>query len=561
MVSLFVLFAVMLAVVMLRSDWPEIYEFASPGHDGVRAVSWLETPVHLADDVMITLRSGSMIDVLGRPAYSRMNNSQPSTSYLAPYVFFGIRQVAPGYAAVYIYAVFGALAVAGTLLLIWLSASNCWTGAIVVAALGATTTLAEFSLSGWDHLFQGALLVAATVIALRSSGSAAAIAAVAGLGALGTLYRPDGLLIAVGLLLAVCLKRANWRVNVLAMVILAGTVSVALMVNWFQFGYLTPTTARLKVGASPSLEYSLTYVYQNVFQQFSVLAVFLGLVVFHLTTLRRLGNPERWILGAAIATGVIALFNSDVFAHGRMFWMPTCILAVLAVARCKPIKTHDLVGMQTWVRGANMPPMWFTGSLALAAGLLTATVGPLRMNVIDRQDAPSSFTAPQYLLTEWIAGNLSPGDGPVGLYWLGMAYYLPEFDAADFLGKADEMVASSSKKWGPPGHNKWQTGATVKTWNPQVIIPALPPPRNRDFIEYLVYARGRFERQEGWGFVYDLVLNQEVARRYKYCYTAGGRGIDDVWGFYVRNDLAERHRAQLTCYEPQGPQPNRALSG
>jgi hypothetical protein len=277
------------------------------------------------------------------------------------------------------------------------------------------------------------------------------------------------------------------------------------------------------------------------------------LTVFHLFRWHRLEKPERWIFLAAVATGMAAILNSDAFAHGRMFWMPACILAVLAVARWE----HGQTKIISFPQGNMLA--WFAGVAALTAGLFWALSSPPRLHRVDRQGAPSSLTAPQYLLTEWINRNLSPRDGPIGLYWLGMAYYIPEFDAADFLGKSDEMVANSIKKYGPPGHNKWQTGKTIRKWNPQVIIPVLPLPERHDFQKYLSDAQKHFSEREGFGFHHDLVLSSYVARRYKYCHALENRGIQDVWGFYVRNDLAARHVSQLTCYEPLGEHPDELL--
>lgn len=64
-------------------------------------MTWQErltrTPVHLDDDVMIDLRAGYMIEQLGYPGYNRSDKAQPSTSYIAPYVYFLLWKTLPGY--------------------------------------------------------------------------------------------------------------------------------------------------------------------------------------------------------------------------------------------------------------------------------------------------------------------------------------------------------------------------------------------------------------------------------------------------------------------------------
>ena len=50
-----------------------------------------------------------------------------------------------------------------------------------------------------------------------------------------------------------------------------------------------------------------------------------------------------------------------------------------------------------------------------------------------------------------------------------MSFYLPNFEVANFLGKANEDIAKTLVKWGPPGHNKWGVKTSLDKWKPAVV--------------------------------------------------------------------------------------------
>lgn len=331
--------------------------------------------------------------------------------------------------------------------------------------------------------------------------------------------------------------------------VFVGLIGAAMVVNWLQFGQLTPTTARLKIGASPSLHYSLNYLYVNGWRRFSAITLCGVLTLVLLWRVQRLPGAVRTILAACLATLGLTTLNSDVFSGARMFWMPACVLSalVLSTANARP-------GGAPIAAGTTIAPGARRDTVLAAIGLAVLVVLAWRLPAksphvvrVDAAHVAGSYTAPQYVLTQWIDAHLAPSDGAVGLYWLGMGYYLPRFEIADFLGKADELIARQPVKWGPPGHNKWDTDATVRKWRPQVIIPTLPPPWDGDFKAYRAHLAALTQRREGWGFVHDLVLSQVVAEQYRYCYIGAWRGIEDRWGMYIRHDVAASHAAQLRC--------------
>jgi hypothetical protein len=172
--------------------------------------------------------------------------------------------------------------------------------------------------------------------------------------------------------------------------------------------------------------------------------------------------------------------------------------------------------------------------------------------VISIKEVPVSATASQYVLTRWIDQHLDPANGPIGFFYLGLSFHLDRFEIADFLGKADELIARSRVNWGPPGHNKWDISATLEKWKPQAIVPAGPS----DFSDrdVLARARGRLMVREDFGFAPALIINPHVSKGYNYCHVRPFRsGLKDEWGLFLRKDIAKTVGDAATCRESAWP--------
>jgi hypothetical protein len=158
--------------------------------------------------------------------------------------------------------------------------------------------------------------------------------------------------------------------------------------------------------------------------------------------------------------------------------------------------------------------------------------------VITQNSFYESKTAQQFFISQWIASNLSPTDGSIGFFDLGVSYDLPRFEIADFNGLADESIATlKANPGGMPGHNKWNVSKTLDKWNPQAIVPGGPidPTRPETRANSLAHAPY-------------LLSNSKITGEYAYCYVPdSGVGMPDEWGFYLRKDIAARHMDQLRC--------------
>lgn len=537
------------------ATWPDIYSFARTSQPAASR-HLLNSPVRLSDDVMISLRSSYILLERGIPAFNRTDVAQPSTSYIAPYLFAGLLKLLPPNLAIVFYALLGLFCVAGTsAIIVWYSRSTT-NALLLVLLLLCTSTNRMFALNGWDHLFQGFSLAFATALSLKPGMTSRRMFAASFLLVLGTLFRPDGLIIALGILAVLFLSSSTVRQFILfgatPYILLVGA---ALVLNLHQFGHLTSTTARLKLGAAPSLGYILKYAVANGILSFTALTLLVMLTVFYFAFSRTMpGAKGLIIICCCLVTAAIALYNSDYLSGARMIWSPVCGVATL-IAVSSPalfsISRHRLKELldiaPAYRRQPSASPSRYAtaGSRVFLAFVAIVIIGSLasliarrhKSAVISQESFHESRSAQQYFISQWIARNLSPSDGPIGFFVLGVSYDLPRFEIADFNGVADESIATRKAGNGMPGHNKWDVDTTLNKWNPQAIVPGGPidptrPETRKNSLTHAPY----------------LLSNNKITTGYDYCYVPDSdAGIRDEWGFYLRRDIAKRHLDQLRC--------------
>lgn len=523
----------------------------------------VSAPLHLDDDVMISLRSGYMIREAGIPVYNRSDKAQPSTSYVAPYVYAGLIRFFSGNLATLIYAALGLAAVFFTFLIVFRYSSSLINASLMVFLLALSSTNLEFALNGWDHLFQALFLCFALVSALKKRHTDLSLLLLSVVLSIGALYRPDGILIAIGILLAAMPVSENKKINlnkalllIIPFVVIVGMVA---FLNYKYFGYVTPTTARLKLGASPGLFYSFKYFFVNGFLSFSSIT-FIFIVSALLFLMRKAISFDRrvYVVISSVALTVLAVFiNSDVFPGARLYWVSATILATLFAMLSPGIFYFNLKSVivleektphQKHIK--YMLGLIFTlfFILVIVRGAVNSLYDNVEKGAVTSKNFYDSYTGQQYLITKWIKANLSPSDGAIGFYWLGVAYHLPEFEVADFLGKADEAIAQTPVKWGPPGHNKWNEELTLKKWNPQVIIPPGNTDPSRDGMTE--YAKKAMHDRVPYAFAPSLMLNKSINDNYLYCYL---NNVDlpykDTWGFLLRKDIYLKQRNTIICHD------------
>jgi hypothetical protein len=535
-------------ILFYVGSFPEIFNLGNYGKS-IGLLNGDTASIHLADDVMITLRAGMRIESDGFPDFNSTDLSQPSTSYLTPYIFYICLKIFGDFFGVFAYSF---IALASYILTCYTVISNSKSrliGSAIILALALSSTSRSFALNGWDHLFQGLFLTAATFLALRKVTTKYSVIQFCVCILLALLSRPDSLVLVLGVVLTILLRNiGNLKIIVKELLFTLLLYCGFLLLYWENFGHVLSTSVRLKFNSSPSPLYSGIYFFRNGIISYSVISLFCILILICFAFLK-LRNQLSLIpiMASILLTGAITTYNSDIFPGGRLYWGATCVLICVVVReldiplnvrlppihfRPSPSRVKIAILLMTLIA---LFSSFGSASYDIRSRLLAASVNDLSQN--------SSPTAKQYLITMWMNKNLLAEDGAIGIYYLGMAYHLPNFEIADFLGKADEMIAGSKVQWGPPGHNKWNTSRTLAKWKPQAIIP----PANMAELT-MNQARERKRVQADWGFGPDLKLNSTIIAEYSYCFIKDGfLNQKDYFGFYIKNNLRTKLENQLEC--------------
>ena len=570
-ISLLVVFATTIFTIRF-AIFPDIYFFATDPN--LSSFSRLLTaPIHLNDDVMISLRSGFILNEIGIPAFNRTDLAQASTSYLAPYLFSLLLGVLSSNLAVLVYAIFGFVSILIVFITIIISSKSLSNAIILVAALCFTDTHIYFALNGWDHLFQSAFLSVGAALVLHSKNRSLFYIIAALSLALGTSARPDGIIISSTIVFGAFVLNSN-RSKVFLYLVLPFVFLIisGLTLNYIQFHHFTPTTARLKIGASPSIEFAIEYLFKNGLMTFSALTLVVFFLLFCILYRRFYTNRLAiLIIISSVATALCSAYNSDFFRCGRMYWSAACVMAVtisVVMPKLINIKFENFNSRTFFNPDYNISPifsrkfkiLYIVIILFIFFGVEISLIREkIYIELIKQSNIYTSATAQQYRIAKWFEKNLDKNEGAIGFYYLGVSYHLPTFEVADFLGKADEMIAQTEVKWGPPGHNKWDTDKTLSKWNLQAIIPS----ENSDpsDIAFMGKAKIHLDTKQDFGFKPDLLLNKNIHKNFVYCYLRNKKNMQyysfknrfsdmespDKWGFFLRRNLANKYSDDILC--------------
>ena len=550
-------------LILWISKWPEIYVFATPS-DMTISERLLNIPIHLSDDVMISLRSGYMLNKIGFPSFNFNDLSNPSTSYFAPYLYFLLNKFLPHNFSTLIYALFGFLSVLFTFAIIIYNSRSFFNGLIAIFGFTISSTSINFSLNGWDHLFQTFFLLYAIYLYFKEENNKLNFILTGVSLAFAFLWRPDAIIIIFSIFVSMIIKTFNSKKinNYLYSFIPFLSICLPFLIsNYLNFGYLTPTTARLKIGATPSVKYSIFYLINNTLLDFSIITVFLILILIYIFNIRKKTNLQIDIIViGSFLTAAVASFNSDVFAGGRMFWAPASILCLFICKFSSPLISSPLISEETKFLNFNFKDLNFSFgknylkiiiTCFLSLSLFFYTVKILKnkflIGAISSSEIHSSNHASQFAVANWIKNNLDPKDGSIGFLYLGISYHLNDFSIADFLGKADEQIAQTKSKLGKPGHNKYDVNATLDKWDPQAIVP----PYSLRYIDkkFIETSKNQLANNPSYtSFKYSLFGNKRILDNYSFCYVKQSeKKLIDTWGLMIRNDILKKQNSNTIC--------------
>jgi hypothetical protein len=494
--------------------------------------------VHLQDDVMITMRAAKFVNELKKPTFNRTEDAQAATSWLLPLAAAPILGRLPDGLALLTVSALGFIALVMAAFFASKSFRSRELGMCLFALLLFNRTSLTYGFTGWEHLFQSFFVVLAIVVTLsKPKVNMRDVIVVAIASAVAFLFRGDCVFILMGLFLQVLTDKRATKVQMGAAIMLFLFIVGGVFAYYtYMFGHFMPTTAKLKIGATPSVMYVVEYLVKNGLMRFSSITI--CLITGGIFLLR--GNMSHKVVFAGVIVNFIyAIAVSDVFPDGRMFLHIG--ISLIAIMSLSERALQDKLEVKLLL---NERAVSLRIQIACVLAIFVYSIAPLiqsaKKSCTRQINDQLSNEAQQYLLAKWIEKHLKPEDGPVGWFYLGPSFHLMQFEAADFLGKADVDIAMTEMKWGPPGHNKWDIEKTIIKWDPQVILFPVNPFNAEIKKDY----ERKFAKRYPLGFWYSLVVDKNIQERYTWIEPVPGI----KWGLLLRKNLVPK--------SVQSPQPN-----
>lgn len=495
--------------------FPAVAALASALYFRVRAGE----AVHLLDDPMITLRVARTLWEHGVPYFNPGEAVAANTSLFWPILLapvFGVWSDPE--------AAVQALFVGSTLL--WTGLA-CWLGARQPDALTGIATVVFIAFgawgryyggSAWEHVPQAVCVAAGFAIWLGGRrGAAGPALGCFWLLAASFLFRPDSAPLVAGfwLIQLAALDGAERRRFVaLSLPALALPALYAGGMLAF-YGDLVPNTYYLKSATLPeNLAAGVVYLLDPVE---SGPVPMLALILVLLSP--RLRRRERAVVGLIllqIAT-VVAL-GGDIYDEGRF------LLVVLPTA-------------------ASLAILHLSRLIRPAPALLLAVVAAgwtlVSPSVQRKEAALAAHLYGQVQIVRALDPILAPGDGSLGLHFLGIGYHLPDIHVVDYLGKADPVIARLPPREGLVGHNKWDYGYSLSAYD--IAATPVPASAHRAVADGAEPADAASDGSDGTEDAGWQAFARAVLATDAYVFVGPERFcFPTSYGLYLRRDLADR---------------------
>jgi len=306
---------------------------------------------------------------------------------------------------------------------------------------------------------------------------------------------------------------------------------------YFHTGDFLPNTYYLKLSGGhfenyyKGLLYSGKTLIEGGANIFVFSTIILGAYLHRINILSR--RESVFVLGLLLLTIYIVYTGGDVFTFGRFYWGVVPVSMFFFV--------DWIFGFKKNITHLKFPKiLCLVGFVFLAISSIYVEMKSYYGNTFyPRQEynvkkgvnyaVHRDYRFEQLALIFEIREHVAPHDGGVGLFWLGaLGYYLPEYEIADFLGKADDVISRLDPVAGcAAGHNKWNFRHTVNKYN-VAVIPVLESALNLPS-----------SLSQQCNFFQKLVDDPYVKERFKFL-SSKELGYNVDWGLLVRNDLLPR---------------------
>jgi hypothetical protein len=501
-------------------------------HD--RRVIWVgEVPYRvLLDDVMITLRVAQNIALGNGPYYNPGEHLAANTSLFWPYALAPLMNPAAPWSAVEKVQFLSLFFTAMTLLATSLIPKRTAVAVAATIAAASSNSILTYASSGWEHIPQMLFVTLALLPLWNTSQEQTIRTAPAALLALcvAFLCRPDTIIIALPIATWVALQLIHRRTVLLVLSLFAtsAVLGLYLLLHYKLYEALVPNTYFLKIGYTDNIYVEgLTYLHRNLTDGCNMFPILAVVCLAACKGKSRLSHGKiLCCLCVVLYLAYVVAIGGDFFLGGRFLLVltPFALFAmmdlVLEVSRTSKFVSVGVVTM-------------FALSSFISVSRATRRMTPEVVASGTSVTGEAANIEQQLTLVPILRRTLVPESGEVGVFYAGtLAYYLPEFRFADFLGKADAHVARLKPYPGPVGHNKWDFDYTLNERN-VIAIPFRPlaAPQASKMIK---------ERAPHW-YGPALQLNPAIEANFEFI-SSSELGLKGSYGLYIRRAHADAVR-------------------
>lgn len=407
---------------------------------------------HTLDDPVITLRVAHVMAEHGVPHFNPGEAVAANTSLFWPILLAPLYLVVEDTGTAMLVAALLSMAM-------WIGIS-AWTAAelrdlgsrlaaLIFLALGPWAL--RYGASTWEHVPQTVCMTVGLVLYLRGADTARGLLWAFWAIALSFVFRPDSAAL-IGCFWLVALLTldggAERRRFVLGSLPALAIPAAYLAGMWLAYGSLVPNTYHLKVeDGATAIGTGIAYLLNG-----RLSAPVPPMIALLLVATPVLERRERIVVALALVHLVyVVTAGGDIYPLGRFFLMLLPVLTLILLR----LVTRRLTAFTSLAAAAAMAiwPMAHTG---------------FRLSTEDYVLRMASLMQIAQILREVVR----PHEGSVGLHHLGIGYHLPEHHIVDFLGKADPVIAQMPAKGGRIGHNKWDYGYSLSSYD--VLAAPIP---------------------------------------------------------------------------------------
>jgi hypothetical protein len=434
----------------------------------------------VADDSMITLRVAyNFAHHLG-PYFNAGEHVAANTSLFWPLFLYPIFALFHDPArAVQMVSLLSVLLSALTVACAVYFAGSYFSGIAVGICLLLTPSFYEYGATGWEHVPQmlfvtlGLLTILGAVDRLEKDRLEWGLIFLS----VACLVRPDSLLMLapVGLFVLRSALRRNKKIAWISLVFAAFSVAAYFGLMFHFYHSFVPNTYYLKVNGGLGLvRLGIAYLVRAS-RDSGIPMFFAGLLVLWSLTRRTWSSEENLVLfTCALQIAYVVVIGGDIFLYARFFLCLAPALVFLFWRKIEAFLPAPEISQRLAFYFAVLLPLagLFIAQAYSAMYRSQDNIVLTKQGIVADVEGPATWMA----LVDVIRARVAPADGEIGMFYLGsVSYYLPEYRIADFLGKADAVIAHEPVKWGVIGHNKWDFVHTLRDRNVSVV-PYIPGP-------------------------------------------------------------------------------------